>query len=78
MNKKIYMKSNNGVDTLLKAVSTLRRKEFDVVEVSLQNCDMGSDLFITVNASETLGFDMALSHMKKLFNIAEIKLIDEN
>jgi len=76
MNKKIYMKSNNGVDTLLKAVSTLRRKEFDVVEVSLQNCDMGSDLFITVNVNETLGFDMALSHMKKLFNIAEVKLID--
>jgi acetolactate synthase regulatory subunit len=79
MNRKIYMKVDNGVDTLLRAVSTLRRKEFKVLEVSMQQSTMGagSNLLITVNATEEQGCERALSHMKGLFDVREITILDD-
>jgi|GEM_PF-399697 len=79
MNRKIYMKVNNGVDTLLKAVSTLRRKEFNVLEVSMQQSTLGpgSNLLITVNSTGEQGCERALSHMEGLFDVEEITILDD-
>ena len=77
MTKKLYVKTENGVDSLLKVVSTLRRKEFDIVDVLMQG-SVDSDvshLYITIDESNGLSSDVAVSHMEKLYGVSDIKMM---
>ncbi|MGF7059111.1 ACT domain-containing protein [Brassicibacter mesophilus] len=77
MTKTLYACMKNGTDSLLRVVSILRRKEFDVRNITMeskQNTGV-SALFITIDEKSNLGIAQAIKIMNKLTDISEIKEI---
>ncbi len=77
MTKTLYACLNNGTDSLLRLVSTLRRKEFDVRNITMESNENAefSTLLITIDEKSNLGIDQAIKVMNKLTDISEIKEI---
>lgn len=69
---KVHAKVDNGVDTLLRVVSVLRRKEFDISDVNLTN---GTDLEITLHPDAVNDAMKAKSQMEKLVGLKDINVL---
>lgn len=75
MIKKIYANTDYGVHALMNVVSTLRRKEFDIVGVSMDYVDdRKAELCITVREKEKLNAEYAKFQLEKIIDIQNIMI----
>lgn len=73
MVKKIYASTEHGVHSLMNVVSTLRRKEFDVVGVSMDYIDdQRAELCITLREKAKLNAEYAKYQLEKIIDIENI------
>ena len=73
MIKKIYAHTDHGVHSLMNVVSTLRRKEFDVVGVSMDYIDdQKAELCITLREKAKLNAEYAKYQLEKIIDIENI------
>ncbi|AHM56230.1 hypothetical protein EAL2_c09310 [Peptoclostridium acidaminophilum DSM 3953] len=73
MERMLSLKVESGMETLLRVVGVLRRKEFDIknLQMDFSQCG-GSSLLITLNDSEKQGLKQAIKQMEKLVDVYEI------
>lgn len=79
MKRCLNAKLENGVDTLLKVVGVLRRKEFavsDVIMTSLSESN-SSNLVIRLDGQSEKKFSRAIEHLEKIIGVSEIEIIEE-
>lgn len=65
----------SGMDSVVRVMATLRRKQFDIKEFSMKELgEHNSLLHVTLeDTSIHTGFDKAVLHMKKLADVYDIK-----
>lgn len=70
---------DNGVDTLLKVVGVLRRKEFDVSDVSMTSLSESNsaNLLIRLGEQTEKNFSRAKDHLEKIIGVSEIQILEE-
>ncbi|KDR96043.1 acetolactate synthase, small subunit [Peptoclostridium litorale DSM 5388] len=74
MDRMLSVKVESGMESLLRVVGVLRRKEFSIKNLQMDFSDCGtSSLFITINDGERLGVNQAIKHMEKLVDVFEIE-----
>lgn len=78
MERFLQAKAEHGVDTLLKVVGVLRRKEFSVSDVKMTSppnaCSM---LEIRLQDSNDLIFNRAMAHLEKIVGIRDVAIMEE-
>lgn len=77
MRERLYAEVSNGTESLLRAVSLLRRKEFDVVSLDLrkrQDSEL-ADLYITVEKTTPQNPHDARALIGKLVDFNHIRMI---
>jgi len=73
MERMLSVKVDSGMESLLRVVGVLRRKEFSITNLKMDLSDCGaSSLLITINDGERHGFVQAVKHMEKLVDVSEI------
>jgi len=76
MRTQVTAKLEDGVNTMLRVVGTLRRKEFGILDVEMKDLDdrAGSELTITLNGDgdQTL---RAVHQMEKVYGVKNIKML---
>jgi len=78
MEKFLQAKADHGVDTLLKVVGVLRRKEFTVSDVKMSSPPNAcSKLEIRLGDSSELSFSRAMAHLEKIVGIRDVELMEE-
>lgn len=75
MTKKVSFKVSNGMDSTVRVLTTLRRKNFAVTEFSMQEMDQNkARLVLTVDDSQPFAdFNRAVLQMKKLVDVYDIE-----
>jgi acetolactate synthase regulatory subunit len=64
------------MDSVIRVLATLRRKNFNVTEMSMREVDGAVELTVSVDDLPNTGFDRAVLHVKRLvdvFDIAEVQ-----
>lgn len=79
MERCLNARVDNGVDTLLKVVGVLRRKEFDVSDVSMTSLSesKSSNLLIRLGGQTEKTFFRAKEHLEKIVGVSEIVILEE-
>lgn len=73
MCKKISFKVNNGMDSALRVLTTLRRKQFDVREFSMVQLDSNNSLFeVSIEDKQKENVDRAILQVKKLVDVYDV------
>jgi acetolactate synthase small subunit len=62
----------NGLDSAVRVLTTLRRKNFIVKEFSMKEIDGLSRLEIVVDDRSKLGMDQAILYVKRLVDVSDI------
>ncbi|MCB2294748.1 ACT domain-containing protein [Clostridium algoriphilum] len=75
MYKTISAKVEHGIDALVRVTNTLRRKEFKIRGIVMEECEIGgySDLRITIEEYSNLGIEQAMMQLRKIINVYEIE-----
>ncbi|HEY8803635.1 MAG TPA: ACT domain-containing protein [Clostridium sp.] len=75
MYKTISAKVEHGIDALVRVTNTLRRKEFKIRGLVMEECEIGgySDLRITIEEYSNLGIEQAMMQLRKIINVYEIE-----
>ena len=76
MRTQVTAKLDDGVNTMLRVVGTLRRKEFTVVNVEMKDFTdkAGSELTITLKGDDDLT-KRAMNQMEKVYGVNNIKML---
>lgn len=76
MDHKISAKVSNGMESLIRVMGVLRRKEFCVTDVALNKLENSgdSDLLITLNSSNSAIVKQAANLMEKIISVNDIKI----
>ncbi|MTI71584.1 MAG: hypothetical protein FH751_15160 [Firmicutes bacterium] len=79
MSKTLSLQLQNDMDSLMRVLSTLRRKKFNISNVNMKKTSDtdSSKLFITIEDHLGLGINQAVKQMKKLVDVTEIKELKE-
>lgn len=79
MEKCLHAKVDNGVDTLLKVVGVLRRKEFDVSDITMTSLSesKSSNLLIRLGGSTDKTMSKAMEHLEKIIGVSDIQILEE-
>ena len=79
MERMICATVENGVESLLRVVGTLRRKEYDIQDVSMRflEQDNYSEIVIKLLENKKLNVDGAMNQMKKIVSVLDVNLIEE-
>ena len=79
MERCLHAKVDNGVDTLLKVVGVLRRKEFTVSDVTMTSLTESkfSDVLIKLDGSTDKIFSRAMEHLEKIIGVTDIQILEE-
>ncbi|MTI68562.1 MAG: hypothetical protein FH753_18430 [Firmicutes bacterium] len=79
MSKTLSLQLKNDMDSLMRVLSTLRRKKFNISNVNMEKTydTDSSKLFITIEDQLNLGINQAIKQMKKLVDVTEIKELKE-
>ena len=79
MERMICATVENGVESLLRVVGTLRRKEYEVQDVSMRflEQDNYSEIIIKLLENKKLNVDGAMNQMKKIVSVLDVNLIEE-
>lgn len=73
MCRTVSLKVSNGMDSAVRVLTTLRRKQFDVKEFSMIEIDgYKSEFKITLGDEKNLGLDRAILQMKKLVDVYDV------
>lgn len=78
MLKSISARLNNGLDSLVRVTNMLRRKEFQIKDISMTSALDGcySDLIITIYEDDKLGVNQAINQIKKIHDVYEIREVN--
>jgi acetolactate synthase-1/3 small subunit len=77
MERFLQAKADYGVDTLLKVVGVLRRKEFSVNDVKMTSPPNAcSQLEIRLDSNND--FNRAMAHLEKIVGLRDIRLMEES
>lgn len=78
MERFLKAKADHGVDTLLKVVGVLRRKEFMVSDVKMTSPPNAcSHLEIRLENTSELSCNRAVAHLEKIVGVRDIVLMEE-
>ncbi len=77
MDHKISAKVSDGMESLIRVMGVLRRKEFLVTDVSFNQLDNSeySDLCITLGSGTTAVVEQAANLMGKIISVNDIKIV---
>jgi len=79
MEKFLQAKADHGVDSLLKVVGVLRRKEFSVCDVKMTSPPNAcSRLEIRLEDASDFSFNRAMAHLEKIVGIRDVEVMEEN
>ena len=74
MEKMVYAKLNQGIDSFLRVAMTLRRKEIDINFISMTT-DTGESKGIKLIIDENkTPVDVVLNHIRKLHDVDDIRV----
>lgn len=73
MCRTVSFKVSSGMDSAVRVLTTLRRKQFDVREFTMKDLgDHNSELMVTLEDEKRLGLDRAILQMKKLVDVYDV------
>jgi hypothetical protein len=72
MYRKVSFKVSNGMDSAVRVLTTLRRKNFTVGEFCMKEVDGASQLVLSVDDLCNPGFEKALLYVKKLVDVYDV------
>jgi len=72
MSRTVSFKVSSGMDSAVRVLTTLRRKQFDVKEFSMKEIDSNNSEFKVTLEDEKLGLDRAILQMKKLVDVYDV------
>lgn len=76
MCRTVSFKVSSGMDSAVRVLTTLRRKNYDVKEFTMKEIDNSkSRLIVTLEDYKNSGFERAILQMKKLVDVYDIKEI---
>lgn len=76
MCRTVSFKVSSGMDSAVRVLTTLRRKNYDVKEFTMKEIDASkSRLIVTLEDYKNSGFERAILQMKKLVDVYDIKEI---
>jgi len=75
MSRKVRFKVSNGMDSTVRVLTTLRRKNFSVKEFSMEEMDQNNArLVLTVDDNHPIAnFNRAVLQMKKLVDVYDVE-----
>lgn len=72
MCRKVCFKVSNGMDSAVRVLTTLRRKNFVVKEFAMKEVNGESRLEIGIDDCMNLGMDQAVLYMKRLVDVSDV------
>jgi acetolactate synthase regulatory subunit len=73
MFRTVSFKVSSGMDSAVRVLTTLRRKQFDVKEFSMTDIDSNKSEFkVTLFDEKNLGLDRAILQMQKLIDVYDV------
>lgn len=73
MCRTVSFKVSSGMDSAVRVLTTLRRKQFDVKEFTMKETETGqSELKVTLEDEKKLGLDRAILQMRKLVDVYDV------
>ncbi len=73
MSRTVSFKVSSGMDSAVRVLTTLRRKQFDVKEFSMKEIDSSrSELKVTLEDEKKLDLDRAILQMQKLVDVYDL------
>ncbi len=72
MSRTVCFKVSNGLDSAMRVMATLRRKNFNVTEFSMKNEGDQIVLRVAVDDINNPGFDRAVMHVKRLVDVFDV------
>ncbi|MEL7649621.1 MAG: ACT domain-containing protein [Sedimentibacter sp.] len=74
MCRTISFKVSSGMDSAVRVLTTLRRKQFDVKGFSMVSLDeKNSEFRVMLDDEKKLGFDRAMLQMKKFVDVYDVQ-----
>lgn len=76
MEKTLVLKTNKGLESMIKVAGTLKRKQIDVQQLILKNTDKEySNLMITIDENEKQNIKQVILYIKKLYDVYNIEVV---
>ena len=73
MCRTISFRVSKGMDSAVRVLTTLRRKQFDIREFSMSSLDENNSVFmITLEDEKRNGLDRAILQMQKLVDVYDV------
>lgn len=73
MDRTVSFKVTRGMDSAVRVMATLRRKQFGIKEISMKSIDStNSELKITLEDEKKVGLEKAILQMKKLVDVYDV------
>jgi len=72
MCRTISFKVSSGMDSAVRVLTTLRRKQFDVKEFSMVSLNENTFFRVTLEDEQRNGFDKAILQMQKLVDVYDV------
>ncbi|MGB4439578.1 MAG: ACT domain-containing protein [Sedimentibacter sp.] len=73
MCKTVSFKVSSGMDSAVRVLTTLRRKQFDVKEFTMKGINSNnSEFMVTLEDGKNLGVDRAIQQMQKLVDVYDV------
>ncbi|WP_317854592.1 hypothetical protein [Chakrabartyella piscis] len=73
MAKKYRFQVTNGVDSAVRVIATLRRKQYAIKEFSMEELEDKSTLLYITLENDLAFLDKAVCHMEKLVDVYDVK-----
>lgn len=72
MSRKVSFKVSNGLDSAVRVLTTLRRKNFSVTEFSMKD-DNGSAKFeVSLDDLKNSSFESAILYVKRMVDVSDV------
>jgi len=73
MCKTVSFKVSSGMDSAVRVLTTLRRKQFDVREFTMKEINSNSSEFmVTLEGEKNLGVERAIQQIQKLVDVYDV------
>ncbi|MDD2496249.1 MAG: ACT domain-containing protein [Tissierellia bacterium] len=72
MSRTVSFKVSSGMDSAVRVLTTLRRKQFDVKEFSMKELDANNSEFHVTLDDGKIGLEKAILQMQKLVDVYDV------
>lgn len=72
MCRTLSFKVDSGMDSVMRVLATLRRKQFEIKEFTMKEHNEGSMLNVTLESAYDAMFAKAIQNVKKLEDVYEV------